>query len=264
MKLGVQTYGCMRVFRADPEKFCARLAAAGYTQLEPCISMNKTAQELEAAGMNPVWLPEEVPSFAAMMAEHGLELSSCHVFCDLRADAERVAELAEACHIPQIVVSFPSGDLKALWSPFAEDCLYLAEKLKQVGAELWIHNHCAEIRTKVNGKTALELVLERCAGAVGAQIDVGWVLYGGEEPVAYLERVLPYVRSMHYKDMKPGYAQMAMNDEIHAVLGRGALDWRAVQAYVQAHGIPELVDQDVSAGDFLADLEESAARLLGK
>ena len=31
MELGVQIYGCMREFRADPEAFCARLKTVGYT-----------------------------------------------------------------------------------------------------------------------------------------------------------------------------------------------------------------------------------------
>ncbi|MGN0478227.1 MAG: sugar phosphate isomerase/epimerase family protein [Hominenteromicrobium sp.] len=261
MKLGVQIYGCMREFREDPQAFCGRLAAAGYTQLEPCVSLNRTAAQLLEAGMNPVWQPEETAGFAALMQAHGLALSSCHIFGSLRADAERAAVLAAENDLREIVVGFPEGDPAELWPAFAEDCLYLAEKLKAVGAELGIHNSWPEIRAKTDdGRSALERVLGRCAGRVGTQIDVGWVLYGGEDPAAYMERVLPYLRSVHYKDMKPGYAGLPPT-EAHTPLGRGALDWRAVQAFAKAHGIPELIDQDMSTGDFLADLEESAALL---
>lgn len=263
MELGVQIYGCMREFRADPRAFCGRLATAGYTQLEPCVALNQTAAQLLEAGMNPVWQPEEVAGFAAIAASCGLALSSCHIFGDLRADADKAVALAAANGLQAIVVGFPAGDLAEIWPAFAEDCLYLAQKLKAVGTELWIHNGWREIRTKTDdGRSALERVLERCAGAVGTQIDVGWVLYGGEDPVAYMEKVLPYLRSVHYKDMKSGYAALPLSD-VHTPLGHGTLDWRAVQAFARAHGVPELIDQDMSAGDFLADLEESAALLHG-
>ena len=263
MKLGVQIYGCMREFRADPQAFCMRLAAAGYTQLEPCVALNQTAAQLEESGMNPVWQPEEVAGFAAIAASCGLTLSSSHIFGDLRADADKAAALAKANGLREIVVGFPAGDPAATWETFAEDCLYLAEKLKAVGTALWIHNGWPEIRAKTDdGRSALERVLERCAGAVGTQIDVGWVLYGGEDPVAYMEKVLPYLCSVHYKDMKPGYAALPLTD-VHTPLGHGELDWRAVQAFAKAHNVPELIDQDVSAGDFLADLAESAALLRG-
>ena len=102
-------------------------------------------------------------------------------------------------------------------------------------------------------------MLERCAGAAGAQIDVGWVLYGGEDPAAYLDRVRPYLRSIHYKDVRPALPL----EQIHVPLGGGALDWRSVRAFARANGIPELIDQDVSAWDFLADLADSARLLAG-
>lgn len=260
MKLGVQIYGCMREFRADPETFCVRLAHAGYTQIEPCVSLRMDAQALAGNGMNPVWQPEEVAGFAQILRKHGLALSSCHVFGDLRRDADKAAALAAAHGLREIVVNCPGGETEADYLRFAEDCLYLAEKLKPAGAALWVHNGWPEIRAHFNGKTGLERVLERCGGAAGTQIDVGWVLYGGEDPAAYLESVLPYLRSIHYKDIKPDFAALPQ-DEIHTALGRGALDWRGVRAFAKAHGIPELIDQDMSGGDFLADLEASALLL---
>lgn len=259
MKLGVQIYGCMREFRADPETFCARLRAAGYTQVEPCVSLSMDAASLEKNGMNPVWQPEETAGFAALLERHGLALSSCHMFGGLREDAEKAAEFAAQNRIRQIVVNCPGGEAEADYLRFAQDCLYLAEKLRAVGTALWVHNGWPEIRAHFGGRTGLELALEACGGKVGAQIDVGWVLYGGEDPVAYLERVRPYLRSIHYKDVRPALPL----DRIHVPLGRGALDWRGVQAFAHANGIPELIDQDMSAGDFLRDLEDSA-RLLAQ
>ncbi len=257
MKLGVQIYGCMREFRADPEAFCTRLRAAGYTQIEPCVSLSMDAAALEQNGMNPVWQPAEAAGFIRLLQNHGLSFSSCHVFGDLRADAEKAAAFAAENGARELVVNCPGGETAESYRRFAESCLYLAEKFDAVGVQLWVHNGWPEIRAHFDGKTGLELVLEACGGKVGAQIDVGWVLYGGEDPVAYLETVRPYLRSIHYKDVRPALPL----DQIHVPLGDGALNWRGVRAFARQNGIPELIDQDVSAGDFLLDLEQSARRL---
>lgn len=257
MKLGVQIYGCTKEFRKDPEAFCARMAAAGYTQIEPCISLSMTAEELMVNGMNPVWQPEEVAGFQKMLQRHGLELTSCHIFGDVRKDADKAAALVEKHGVKQVVVNCGFAGTKAEYDAFADGCLYLAQKLQALGAEMWIHNGWPEIRTKIDGKTALEYVLERCGGKVGTQIDTGWVQYGGEDPVVYLEKVAPYLRSIHHKDICAGYE--TAGDNIHVAMGKGVVDWRGAKAVADAKGLPEVIDQDASRGDFIADLEETAA-----
>lgn len=260
MKLGVQIYGSMPEFRQDPETFCARLAAAGYTQIEPVVALNMTAEEIEAAGMNPVWLPEETAAFKKLLEKHGLELTSCHIFGDPAKDADKAARLAAEHGLTQIVVNCPACESEADFAAFADGCLVLAERLQAVGSALWIHNSWPEIRAKVNGETALEYILKRCGGKVGTQIDVGWVLYGGEDPMEYLKKVEPYLQCIHYKDICAGYADMGPGD-VHVPLGKGAVDWCAVKAYADAHGLPEIIDQDMSHGDFLQDLADTAVLL---
>ena len=39
------------------------------------------------------------------------------------------------------------------------------------------------------------------------------------------------------------------------------MDWRAVKAYADANQLPEIIDQDLSYGDFLKDLTETAELL---
>lgn len=257
MKLGVQIYGCMRWFREDPKGFCKRLSTAGYTQIEPCVALNLTEKELEEQGFQPVWQPEEADDFAAVLSEYGLELTSCHIFGDVREDAQKAAALAHKNKLTQIVVNCPVFSAQEDCIRFAEGCLFLAEKLKAVGTELWIHNGWPEIRTKFDGKTALEIVLEHCGGKVGTQIDVGWVLYGGEDPMEYLQKVSPYLRSIHYKDIRREYRELDVND-IHIALGKGAVDWETIHRFAVEHHFSEVIDQDMSPEDFLRDLEESA------
>ena len=261
MKLGVQIYGSMPEFRKDPEAFCAQLAAAGYTQIEPVVALNMTAEEIKAAGMNPVWLPEETAAFKKLLERYGLELTSCHIFGDPEADAEKAVKLCEEHGIKQIVVNCPHCETEADFAAFADKCLVLVEKLNAIDVALWIHNSFPEIRAKVNGETALEYILKRCGGKVGTQIDVGWVLFGGEDPMEYLKKVKPYLTCIHYKDICKEYAEITRGGKLHVPLGKGAVDWRAVKAYADANQLPEIIDQDLSYGDFLKDLTETAELL---
>ena len=259
MKLGVQLYGCMKDFRKDPEGFFRGLAEAGYTQAEPCVALGSSGEELEKNGVNPVWLPAETEGFCRLMRENGLELSSCHIFGDPLAHFEELRRFVISCGVRQIVLNFPEGDLVREYSAFADRCLTLASRLREIGAGLLLHNSFPEVRLKIGGQSILELALERCEGAVGVQVDVGWALYGGEEPVEYLKRLAPYLRSLHYKDLKPGYRSLPV-DQAHTCLGDGCLDVKSVFEYTKPLGIPQLVDQDSSA-DFLRDLTRSAALL---
>lgn len=261
MKLGVQLYGAMREFRADPDAFCARLAAAGYTELEPCVSLNLTPEQLEKNGMSPVWMPEEVPVFKEIMKKYGLGMTTSHIFADVRKDADKAVALAKDNDIQYIVVNCQGGKEAAGYEAFAEGCIELAEKLKTVGTELWMHNGWPEVRTQFDGVTGLEIALKHCGGAVGAQVDTGWVLYGGMDPVVLMERMKPYIRSVHHKGICEGYAEKPLG-EIHIAMGKGAVDWKAAHAFAVENGLPEVIDQDMSPDDFVQDLVDTAELLL--
>ena len=260
MELGVQLYGCMPELRADPEQFCARLSAAGYTHLESCISLNMTEEQLKSRGLSPVWLPEEVDGFVAIMKKHGLRLQVCHVFADVEADADKIVALAEKYSLKQIVVGCRTYKTVEECKGYADMCLALAEKLAAVGTALWMHNGWPEVRAKIGDKTVLEITLELCEGKVKAQLDTGWALYGGKEPCAYIKKLYPYMGCVHYKDILEGFADMDMA-KIHIALGKGAVDWAPIHAFAVEKGLPEIIDQDLSPEDFVRDLEETAALL---
>lgn len=257
MELGVQIYGCMDLFRQDPDGFFQALSAAGYTQAEPCVAFGISGDEIAGSGMKPVWLPEEVPGFAARMREHGLTLSSCHMFGDTAVYGTEMVKLCEETGIRQVVLNLPGGLSGEGCRAFADTCKAFALRLKESGIELWLHNGFPEIREQHEGKSVYEYVLESCEGLVGAQADVGWVLYGGREPVSFLEAIHPYLRSLHYKDLKKGYEALPLN-AIHTALGSGALDAEGIYRYAARHAIPQLIDQDASDGDFIEDLRQSA------
>jgi sugar phosphate isomerase/epimerase len=169
---------------------------------------------------------------------------------------------AKKNHITTYIVNCNQQTIATEYKKFANECSKLSGSLRSHGIELWIHNNGAELQARVehNGKQmpALSAVLDLCKrDNVGAQIDVGWVLYGGIDPIDYLNEVKDYVRSIHFKELKKDFA-LRSDHEIFACLGDGALKVREILDWVpKSSDITVLIDQDASDGDIMEDIKKS-------
>ena len=274
MEYGVQIFGCMAQCKQDPVSFFRTLAKAGYRQIEPCILFDDpilAKQKAQQEGnefmlrlLDIIWKPEEVAEYLSIMKQFGLTLSSVHVFAEhINEAANQMIETAKKNQISSYVVNCNQGTIAADYQSFAKECSRLANTLKQHGIELWIHNNGAEIKAKVDYKgrqvPVLSAILDLCReDQVGVQIDVGWVLYGGVDPVDYLVELKDYVRSIHFKDLKKDFASRTDGD-IFACLGDGALDVDEILGCMPRlqSGITVLIDQDASDGDIMEDMRIS-------
>ncbi len=274
MEFGVQIFGCMEECKKDPEGFFHKLAEAGYQQIEPCILFDDPVMMAEKARregnefmlhlLTMIWLPEEVPEYLRIMKKYGLSISSVHVFAEqINESANLMIETAQKNQISAYVVNCNQKTIALDYQEFAKECSRLSNILKEHGIELWIHNNGAEIEAKTdyNGRqvTVLTAILELCrADQVGVQIDVGWVLYGGVDPVEYLLDRKEFVRSVHFKDLKKDFLTRTDGD-IFACLGDGALNVKEILGCIPKlnPGITVLVDQDASDGDIMEDMKIS-------
>jgi sugar phosphate isomerase/epimerase len=274
MEFGVQIFGCMAQCKEDPEGFFRALSEAGYRQIEPCVLFDNFAEAEEKARMEKdefmlhllkiIWKPEEVPEYLKIMKKYGLTLSSVHVFAKqpyLAADL--MIETAKRNQITAYVVNCNQQTIESNYKEFAGECSRLSKTLGDYGIELWIHNNSAEIKARVeyDGRQVpvLTAILELCRpDKVGVQIDVGWVLYGGINPVEYLLDCKDFVRSVHFKDLKKDFTSRK-DDDIFACLGDGALNVEEILGCVPGltSGVTVLVDQDASDGDIMEDMKRS-------
>ena len=237
MKFGVQIFGCLADCKKNPQGFFEQLAKAGYRQIEPCVlfddpremleNARKNKDEFTAALAHNIWKPEELPEYLRLMEQYGLTLSSVHVFAsDWQEASKLMIDTAIKNKITSYVVNCNREAIEH-YENFAAKCKELSRKLGAHNIELWIHNGGTEIKTTVEHKghtiPVLSAILDECEKQVGTQIDVGWVLYGGIDPVTYLKEVKDYVRSIHFKDLKKDFADRKDGD-IFACLGEGALN----------------------------------------
>lgn len=250
MELGVQLFGGMRYYNEDPAAFLKKLKDAGYDRIEPCVAFGGRTMPF-------AWSAEDAPARAAQAAEIGLGIHSVHAFCANPAEClPQMIELAKRLGIKAYVVGLRPPFDRAALDAFIANCRATAEGLAAAGVELYLHNNAAEIAAKIDGVSAYEYVLNACGSALGAQVDTGWVVCGGEALDAFLTRIASCVRSIHHKDVA-GLTD-ANGKTVNVALGAGIVDNEFAYRFAAEKGLTQITDQDNSEGSFVGDLAASA------
>lgn len=236
MRYGLQMYGPNPLFLRDKEAFLCRVAASGCRYLEPCLMLDPTPDMSQRA-----WTPADLEAYHPLLERLGLTIHSCHVFTqDLYRDLPRLIPLAKEYGIRQLVLPCP----KEINPAAAVELTRCGDILLANGIQLLIHND--------KGDFGYGWLLSVCGDSVGAQVDVGWLRYNGTDPETFLWKFRKKIHSLHYKDFD------ANKNEVG--IGRGTVDLTACFQFGRAAEVIQILDQDSSQGDFLADVEEAIQR----
>ena len=254
MKVGIQLWGALNDVKIDVLEALKRLREMGFDRVEPCIS-TRPIPGLE----HVIWPLEWFEAHADEIAATGLEIVSCHAFADdIAAEAGAFARLAREWGIRQFVVKSPAELTNVSLQQASINYIRAADVLAEADAELLLHNEAADIAARAGGKTAYECLLDLCLGQVGAQVDVGWVLAGGEDPEALLWRTAERVRSIHFKDF------VRAGDGLSEVApGAGIVDTAACFQFARAFGCTQVLDMDGCPNGKDADYRAALAALRG-
>ena len=177
---------------------------------------------------------------AARLKRRGMTAASSHV--SLAALRERPDAVAAACRTLGIAQLFmPSvppakRNMEAVgWTALGHELGTMAEQFCRNGIALGYHNHNWELAPKDGAKTALELLFAAAAGSpLTWQVDVAWLVRGGADPKAWIERYKDRVVSAHVKDIAP--AGEALDEDGWADVGHGVLDWHDLWHCCRAAG----------------------------
>lgn len=254
MKLGIQMFGPHKLYNADPEGFLAQLKERGYSVIEPCVIFGDMPL--------PVWKASEIELHADRVHALGLEVDSFHTFAG--EFWNMVPEHVEVCRkagFKHVVLGYRTEFTRENADAFIAHAIEMADALAEHGIGLWLHNSWQEIRAKIDGISYYEYILRGCGGKLGAQVDTGWVVCGGEDLMEFLNRNECYVQSIHHKDVASLLNEENRTDNV--ALGVGIVDTKAAFEFGKARGLLQLVDQDFSLREFIDDLTQSAAYLHG-
>lgn len=185
--------------------------------------------------------PEQI---ATALKENDLKTAGMHVsLAEINNDLASVLEQAQLFNTKDLIVPFLQTELQNElgYRLVRSNLNEIARKLEPLGYTLSYHNHAFEFETLVDGKSAMDFLLEPTEeNKILAEIDVYWVKKAGKDP---LEFIKPYANRMpiiHLKDMTDD------EEQAFAEVGTGTIDFLPILQWGEQNGIEwYAVEQDV-------------------
>jgi sugar phosphate isomerase/epimerase len=221
--LGLQLYTVRADLAKDFEGTVKKVKAIGIRNVQANLTMNGRASRQQRK----------------LYDELGMTWESVHAGGDaLRGPVQATIDEAKAAGIKNITCSFPlypadrptimAGPTLDDWKRNAEAFNKVGALCKQVGLTFAYHNHNLEFR-KIGDVLPYDLLLKETDPAlVSMEMDIGWVVASGADPVAYLTQYPTRYSSVHIKDLKnEGIPNTGMK-MTSAIIGKGIIDWSKV------------------------------------
>ena len=158
----------------------------------------------------------------AWCEEIGLKPISAHVaLSEMRADIDKVISDYKTIGCEYIVVPY----LETADRPGTEnfentlaDIKAFAEKAKAAGLKMLYHNHDFEFVEMPDGTFGLDYMYNTIpADLLGAELDLCWVKYAGQDPCEYIAKYADRENVVHMKDY---YATAKVEGDPYALIGQ--------------------------------------------
>jgi Sugar phosphate isomerases/epimerases len=239
-KLGFQLY-CARNFPplADVLK---KVAAAGYTEVEGYGGIYATMDELS------------LKTLRGELDANGLTMPTGHFGFDLlEKEPEQALLIARTLGVEGIYCPHLAPDARpkdaAGWEAFGKRLQEVSKRYVDAGYTFGWHNHDFEFKQLPDGSVPQDHVF---AGGPDLkwEMDVAWVIRGGADPFAFIEKYKDRITAVHVKDIAPTGENL--DEDGWADVGHGTVAWkdllqalRATPAkhYVLEHDNPKDLDR---------------------
>jgi sugar phosphate isomerase/epimerase len=245
-RIGIELYAVRNAMRAAPELTLEALAKIGYTDVELLWSFKNFGQSLT--------------ELKASLKATGLKAPSAHMAPEtiLTEWEQRCAEAKELGMTYLTAPSLPSEANKSLevvklWANRFNNA---GEVARRYGLWIALHNEPNHEKPIMGRKPMDVFLAETDPKLVRFQLDVGNMLLGGGDPLAFLQQYRDRCWSFHLKNVVPDRTK-------DTELAKGVFDLRALLAAVpQLDKKPCFVEQEGS-GDELTSARENYEYLRG-
>jgi len=245
-RVGLELYSVRDAMRKDPEGTLAAVRAMGYTDVELLWSFGnfgRTTEQVRAA-----------------LDHEGLHAPSAHIEpIILFVGWERSLETAHRLGHEYLIVPSLPEQTRSLddWREWADRFNAAGAVARRAGIWLAFHNEPDHMKP-IDGKVPYDVLVERTdPKVVRLQLDVGNMVMGGGDPLAYLQRYRERYWSFHLKDVVPDHSH-------DTVLGTGTVDFKRLLAaipdidhkfcYVEQEGQEDALGSARKDCDFLKQL----------
>ncbi len=240
-KVGLQLYTVRDLMQADLPGTLAKVAAAGY-------------QEVEFAG----YFGRTPAQITALLRQNNLTSPSSHLGIDVFEKTPSVLADAKAIGNEWATLPWlPEERRKTLddWKRLPGMLNTFAAQAKSQGLRFAYHNHDFEIRP-IDGVRPYDLLLSGTdPSLVDFEMDLYWVVFGGGDPLDFFNRYPGRFKMVHVKD-SAGPPDNKMVD-----VGSGKIDFATIFAQSDKAGIKHYFVEHDQPADPIATITNSARYL---
>ena len=253
-RLGLQLYTVRAEMAKDFEGTLAKVAAAGY-------------QEVEFAG----YFDQDPKKVRAILDRHKLKAPSAHVdYPTVETKLNQAIDAAHAVGHQFLVNPWIDEEMRKqpdIWQRVAATFNKAGETCKKAGIQFAYHNHHFEF-VPVNGVMPFDLLLKDCdANLVKMELDLCWITVAQKDPLTYFQRYpgrFPLVHVKGVKKVPEGQAPVPFDQAIPNITDVGSndvIDWKRILARSSQAGIQHyFVEHDQPPSPF-DSIRASAAYL---
>jgi sugar phosphate isomerase/epimerase len=119
------------------------------------------------------------------------------------------------------------------WRAFGARLEKAGAPLRAAGLGFGWHNHDFEFIAQADGSIPQASILEG-GPSLEVELDVAWVIRGGSDPLAWINRYAGRITAAHVKDIAP--KGQNVDEDGWADVGHGTVDWKTIHAALKAAG----------------------------
>ena len=227
LPLGIQLYSVRDLLPTDYEGTLKQIADLGYREVEAAGFYNHSASQVKQA-----------------MQQAGLRCVSGHYsYTDLTTQFDQTIAFAKEVGLNYIICPSPShknpsqyrgthprGQAPAFtleeWRWNADQFNQIGKKVHAAGLKFGFHNHTTSFRKQDGILPYDELMRLTDPAYVTMEMDCGWVVVGGGDPIELLRRYPTRISMLHVKDFnKTGNPPSFGEHPTSTALGQGSIDY---------------------------------------
>ena len=219
---GIQLWSVRDDLAKDPKEVLKQLASYGYKQIE------------SFEGRQGMFWGMTNTEFESYMDELGTKLIASH--CDITKDFEKKAAEAAAIGMKYLICPWkgPQKDIDA-FKKFADEFNEKGEICQKNGIRFAYHNHDYSF-VDMNGQLGQDVMMKNTdPKLVDFELDMYWVVAGGQDIETWLNKYPKRFRLCHVKDRKKGVATTDKNESV--VVGTGSIDYAKILKTAKKQGM---------------------------
>ncbi len=222
LPIGLQLYSVRTLLPKDYAGTLKQVGALGYKEVEAAGFYNLPVEQVKAA--------MQAAGLRCVSAHYGLGLLKQHLD-EILPFCKTLGVNYVTCSSPiHQQPNAPKGPLSLDdWKWNADQFNEIATKVEAAGMLFAYHNHYEEFHA-IGDTLPYDVLLKNTdPKKVHFEMDCGWVIVGGNDPVKYLKQYPTRIVMLHVKDFKD-------NKEPSVPLGTGSIDYTPIFAAAAAGG----------------------------